>query len=303
MLCVAGATVRGLSHATKHMPNQDAIVRFVHDGDRPLAMVAVADGHGAGRHFRSSIGAALAVNAFASTALTTVFFDPEVNPERIAAVFAAALVNRWTTGVADYHLTYPFTRAEQTYAAQRGEAGAFRSVLLTPLLAYGTTVLGTVVTPSHIVHVQIGDGDIIEVGQDGNVRRMFEAPWPILGEETDSLCMEDVATRVRVEASSRSTREFRLIMVSTDGYSKSFKTDQGFRQVASDLITMIAEHGIGHVERHMRDWLSEATSGGSGDDVTCGVIAQLPDAPPSEPSAIEQSEAQCSVVDVAARSS
>ena len=59
---VAGASVRGALHVRDGLPNQDALLTWVSDDPAaPVAIVTVADGHGGARHFRSAIGARLAV--------------------------------------------------------------------------------------------------------------------------------------------------------------------------------------------------------------------------------------------------
>src|SRR6267143_1036575 len=57
------ASARGASHVAKGLPNQDAVAHLLAGESPGPTMVAVADGHGHRRHFRSATGSHLAVRA------------------------------------------------------------------------------------------------------------------------------------------------------------------------------------------------------------------------------------------------
>ena len=57
---VMGASVTGASHIASNKPNQDAILCSPDNKDLPL-ILAIADGHGSYKNFRSDIGANFAV--------------------------------------------------------------------------------------------------------------------------------------------------------------------------------------------------------------------------------------------------
>ena len=56
-----GRSVRGASHVRSSLPNQDAIAWFPESGEGPPLIVAVSDGHGSPRNFRSDVGSKIAV--------------------------------------------------------------------------------------------------------------------------------------------------------------------------------------------------------------------------------------------------
>ena len=61
---VINASVRGSAHQRSGLPNQDAVdFGSSPKSDAPMTVLAVSDGHGGGRHFRSQVGSALAVRA------------------------------------------------------------------------------------------------------------------------------------------------------------------------------------------------------------------------------------------------
>ena len=100
---VSGASVRGASHLADGRPNQDALAQWP-DGTTavPAALVAIADGHGGARHFRSDVGSRIAVDVTVATlralvpALDAASEDERSRlvavdlPQRIVAVDEAA---------------------------------------------------------------------------------------------------------------------------------------------------------------------------------------------------------------------
>jgi hypothetical protein len=73
-------------------------------------------------------------------------------------------------------------------------------------------------------------------------------------------------------------------MLSTDGYSNSFRTDEDFLRVGTDLLQMVRADGAVAVEKQMPQILEHASSNGSGDDITVGLV-HLGDADHPVPSA------------------
>ncbi len=59
---VIGESVRGDAHVHKSIVNQDSIKWAPQCGGDCYAIMAVSDGHGAARHFRSDRGARIAVD-------------------------------------------------------------------------------------------------------------------------------------------------------------------------------------------------------------------------------------------------
>src|SRR5690242_8472149 len=98
---VIGCSVRGPSHERSGLPNQDAIGW---SEDSTTTVLAVADGHGSAKCFRSDVGSRLAVDA----ALTVIpeLFDTDVSTasasawKRIAdASLGQTIARRWDSAV------------------------------------------------------------------------------------------------------------------------------------------------------------------------------------------------------------
>ncbi len=278
---VLGKTVRGASHkrARPPMPNQDAIA-WCSDNkpDRPL-IIAVSDGHGSAKHFRSSTGAQLAVKAAEATLGAMPAGQPD--PQNLDAAWRWAneslprvLVRHWANAVADHVSRKAFTRAERSRLEEEG-IDKRRQVALNPVLAYGATVLSVAVTESVVVYLQLGDGDILTVSEAGEVSRPLPKDERLFGNETTSLCMPKAWCEIRMSFQVLGRHQPALIMLSTDGLANSFPTEEAFVKVGSDILDAIRSDGPDHVDENLESWLNEYSRRASGDDITLGILCRM----------------------------
>ncbi|PJF32072.1 MAG: hypothetical protein CUN51_00135 [Candidatus Thermofonsia Clade 1 bacterium] len=229
-------------------------------------VVAVADGHGSQHSPNSAEGSKKAVEAAVSQLLYFVLRVQDQPLERVQRYareeLARRIVHSWIKDVRQ--------RAKQ---AQQAELP-----LPTLLRAYGSTLLAVLATERYILYFQLGDGDILRVEADGNVSRPVVRNADLIAEETHSLCMVDQRTQqpnawlyasVHLELL---TQPPALIMLSTDGYANSFRSDEDFLQVGSDILHLIQREGWEYVKENLSSWLEEATQRGSGDDIAVGLM-------------------------------
>jgi serine/threonine protein phosphatase PrpC len=267
---VLGCSVRGASHRRARLPNQDAIAWAQPTGGGSSAILSVADGHGAAASFRSATGSALAVQA--AIGLLTEFLGEQASADSEQLLAAAVrrlpreLTARWRAAVAEH--------ATQNPISPNGENSGKH---VDGSIAYGSTILAAAVTGTSVLFLQLGDGDILIVSDNGEVRR----PWPpdgrFLGGETLSLCSEDPWQHVRVDVQPLDREAHQLILLCTDGYANSFREDTGFLRAGRDILDIIRQEGIGRVECDLEQWLQEASDVGSGDDITAGILWQTPE--------------------------
>lgn len=264
---VFGRSVRGTSHRRRQIPNQDAFDWAT--TQQGHLILAVADGHGSSACFRSDTGAALAVQCcieliaeLAGRLDFSQHFLDDMERE-----FKFRLVARWREAVNSHLSDHPFSVEEDLIVASRNRRN--------PFTAYGSTLLAALASDSQLLLLQIGDGDILMVSNSGRVSR----PWPrdsrLLGVETTSLCTDDAVSNLRLRVEPLTPESPTLVLLCTDGYSNSFRNDSGFLKVGTDLLEMIEEDGPDSVENNLEGWLEEASSLGSGDDVTLGVLCRL----------------------------
>jgi hypothetical protein len=277
---VVGASVRGASHERSGLPNQDAIHWLPESGAGPWLILALADGHGSVRCFRSDVGSRLAVETAAG--VLREFLENLPDPLHLSVVkrwseenLPQELVHRWRAAVADHVSDHPLTNEELDRLEEQRDVEGRRQVALEPILAYGATLLTVLVTERFILYLQLGDGDILAVSDAGEVSRPpLPADARLFANQTTSLCSEDAWREVRHHFQVLSGSPPALILVSTDGYSNSFRDEAGFQQVGADILDMVRAEGLDSVAQELEGWLDEASRSGSGDDVTLGIVCR-----------------------------
>lgn len=241
--------VIGASHLRTGKPCQDeAGVWSVADA----VAVAVADGHGTSKH--ADVGARLAVHV-ALAALVRFSEDLGEKSTRISAV----------QKFAEHPLKVQLVR--EWVARVRAKAGDEQ----VPLLDYGSTLLFALATPDFLLVGQIGDGDVLVVAGDGTVSVPLPADPSAFADETPSLCLPEAWHSIRVSALPAPSSEY-LLLLSTDGYSKSYATDAAFQQIGPDYLDLLRERGVPGLTPHLRGFLEQVTTQGSGDDIALAML-------------------------------
>ena len=275
---MAGKSVRGASHVRSGLPNQDAIAFLPESGAGLPLVLAVSDGHGSAKSFRSDRGARFAVDAVLkemSSLLEGAHADSASAVKRMAEThLPLALVHRWMAAVEEDLAKEPFLDDEWAKLVGKEGEAARAKVEARPTLAYGATVLGAVVTRAYIIYLQLGDGDILTVSENGEVEKPMPRDERLMANETTSLCSKSAEREVHIVVRPLAGQSAppALLMISTDGYANSFRDDAGFQQVASDILGLICETGFDAVGTDMAEWLEEASTAGSGDDITLGLV-------------------------------
>ena len=239
--------VIGANHMRSGKPCQDEVeVCAVAD----IVAVAVADGHGASKH--ADVGARLAVHV-ALTALVRFAEDIGERASNLMEVQKCAehplrvqIVREWTAQV-------------------RAKAGDDE----TPLLDYGSTLLVALATPDFLLVGQLGDGDVLLVTEDGTIEVPLPADPATFADETPSLCLPEAWHSLRVRVLPAPSQEA-LLLLSTDGYSKSYPTDAEFRQIGPDYLDLIRKDGVSGL--NLRRFLEQVTAQGSGDDIAIALL-------------------------------
>jgi hypothetical protein len=67
-----------------------------------------------------------------------------------------------------------------------------------------------------------------------------------------------------------------LVLLSTDGYANSFRSDEDFLKIGQDYLEIIRQQGISSLAEELPAILTEATQQGSGDDITLAILQEDP---------------------------
>lgn len=275
-----GETVPGASHLRAGVPNQDAILQVRESGRGLPLVVSVSDGHGSNKCFRSDRGSRFAVRA--ATRLVGEFLDESRGLPGNAELESKAkdslpheFVMRWREAVEADLKARPFTEEELGAVEQKDGSRARKLVEENPLLAYGATSLTVAVADSFALYLQLGDGEILNVSELGEVARALPEDERLFANETTSLCTPDAEKNFRIRLQQIADEPPALILLSTDGYVNSFSDSAGFFKVGTDLLEMLHADGFDPINASLQGWLEEATRSGSGDDCTVALLCRM----------------------------
>jgi Protein phosphatase 2C len=258
---VQAGTATGATHQSRGLPAQDAVA---YRGTGPTA-VAVADGHGGPRHYRSGLGAVFAVEAGCLAALrfaarlTTLRGSPEVRTAA-TAVLVPEILDEWRRAVALHHGRHPYSPAEKALSDD-------------PAIPYGSTLLVCLATTRWLVCAQIGDGDLLVVLPDGRPLSPIPPDDRLDGTLTTSLCLPDAEQDFRFGICDMAITPIRAVLLATDGYGNAQRTEPWQPGVARDLARLAAIHEPGWFAGQLPYWAGLcASSVGSGDDTTLALL-------------------------------
>jgi serine/threonine protein phosphatase PrpC len=253
---IGGGTAIGASHQRNAKPNQDAVSWAPRSGRGGRFIAAVSDGHGGSPHYRSEIGARLAVDA-AIAALDWFFDDPHT--EALEDTLPGEIVAIWRAAVGQHAASDPLPRGEDLF------------------IPYGATLLAVGGSDNLLVVYQIGDGDILLGWPDGRVVRPLPDDEGLIGEQTYSLCLPEADCLARMLLLHRTPGQGwpDFAMLSTDGVSKSFADEAAFMSVG-ERYRELARGGLTETLRALPDWLTDLSHRGSGDDATMCLAVRGP---------------------------
>ncbi len=274
---VAHACVRGSSHHRSGLPNQDAAQCTVTPGAQgSVAVAVVSDGHGSPRHFRSQIGSSLAVSTVAGTLQAFLRESAGGNghvpfvPEQVHEL-ERKIVSVWLAAIYSDLGQNPFSEAELANLERQEGPEARAEVESAPELAYGATLLAVGATDKVLLYLQLGDGEILSVTANGTTTRPLPPDDRLIANQTTSLCQPEAWKDFRsawVTAPALPS----LVLLSTDGYANSFRSDEDFLKIGQDYQEIIRQQGIASLAEELPSILTEATQQGSGDDITLAIL-------------------------------
>lgn len=253
---IIGDSVRGASHKRNGKPNQDA---WAYRQSETCTVLAVADGHGSSKYIHSDIGAQLAVD------VALELFD------HFAAQHSeSGSTKRHIKQAIDYlpsQLVQAWRSAVDTADDGQTENPNERYSL------YGTTLLAVLLSADYALYLQIGDGDLLVLTDDGQLQRPLPKSLNLIANETYSLCQDKAIYHIDTALQFFDHNPVPvLIFLATDGYANSFSNETDLQQAVQDFQQQIATHGADKIQTCLADWLDETSEQGSGDDVTVAML-------------------------------
>ena len=252
-------SVAGASHGYKNCQDSGTIDML----EEGIYLAAIADGHGSVKCKYSDRGAKMAVNSFVFV-IKELWRSVNYNQEDFIR-----LLRQKESADLIQEIQKEWKKRIQQSGKDLGIAEDVGEFEVDPEI-YGTTLLGMVIAPAYVFVLQIGDGDIMFVSDEG--AKYVLNPPKFLGTETYSLSnkrpWENAVTyfqRIEIESAPSSQHMF---MMTTDGFANSFKDNDQYLIACQEYFKTIKKYGPEIVKRQLRKWLTQTSTNGCGDDIT-----------------------------------
>jgi len=258
-----GSVVTGASHIRNDQECQDAVY-FRNEKNHVIA--CVADGHGSKSCPYSAEGAKAAAEltyTILKALLPNIKVEKDIRLPKMLEV-------EWKSLVRELHTR--LKREPEAEPLTLDEVGA--TVDTFPYILYGTTLLAVAVTQEFIFALQIGDGNILLIDENGTTPILAVAEN--IGEDTESLCLKDAWTHIRTHMIPFKNDSPAMLLLATDGYANSFSDSSGFYKAGTDFFQLWQEEGLPYIGKSLPGWLRKSSDKGSGDDIAMAILAFEP---------------------------
>jgi hypothetical protein len=268
-------SAQGASHVRINKVCQDYSIKF---GYKKGHVIAVSDGHGGDKYFRSHIGSKSAASMAKSSVLyclndlnfaETFMKATDKDKEDMLCTIEEYIIGEWNDVIGSQLEDHPFTEEElaaldeETQEKMRDKDYRYK--------AYGATlIVGAVVSEGFWFGLQIGDGTFV-VKQNGEYTQPIELDPKCVGVNVTSICDKN-AIRYFHHAWGNGIPE--AIFAASDGVDESFLSVEGLYKFYDNIIKNGKENWEGNVEE-LRNYLPELSVKGSQDDVSLAAIIRL----------------------------
>jgi len=280
-----GCSVIGASHIRKNKENQDSYLPHPGiglDGKAVPSIIAVSDGHGGNKYIRSASGSMQAVAL--ATQIARDYNELPLSSKMRKGELADTIRHiktrchlSWQKLVDDHYSKNPFTDAEKGFLKENCTHGDYEAVMSNHKLAYGCTFLCAIAYEDVVLILQLGDGDILGLYPNDDVRELIKSDSRNFGNETMSLCSLKEADAIAHEILMGDEIPG-LITLTTDGIRNSYNDQtsdiKAFYNIPIVLKTELQKNNFyeSNVKSSIDKWLKKVTENGAGDDVTIGVL-------------------------------
>jgi hypothetical protein len=258
---------KGYSHIKSKVECQDASASYLGNGK---GYVAVADGHGAARYFRSSLGSKFAIEAFQNIckALNKRKGHLTIDEDSIKRAF----ISQWDRLVEKHFSHHHFSEKE---LGRLTEGKDRQRVTECFYYAYGTNFHGFAFGDGYCFALSIGDGGLAIIKNDGT----FENPFEEFDDEnvanyTCSLCDEESATYLHFKTFDMQSID--VVALATDGTMNPFRTFSNYAIAMVTPFQNVSKDKYPCLRHDCRLFVSElADKKGLGDDCSLAVLNRI----------------------------
>lgn len=319
---VFGVSIQGDSHLRAYTCNQDAIHWLPEKPDQLPIILSIADGHGSQNYFRSGVGSMLSVLAAEKAMLelpslrqaknTKVIdknSDETLRIKIIKEYFLTKLIKKISWYWHEFLNLYQNLDSENNGLLVSGLESEIRESSRgdelnnlnflpnekfdfhqgkkrTQYGPYGSTLLTCAIADKFDIYLQLGDGTIGCVSEEGEFSvPVGERPKDLIANETYSLVSKDYVEKTRYGFESYLNKDKAhpaMIIMATDGLENAF-VDGTVTNFALDIHSLLQKAAKDdsfyqnvnkQISQRLPEWAKKA-SNYTGDDITIGLIVRV----------------------------
>ncbi|MBR3044353.1 MAG: protein phosphatase 2C domain-containing protein [Oscillospiraceae bacterium] len=261
-------SVIGASHETSGLVCQD---HSAYEVNEHYSVAVIADGHGSKKYFRSHLGSQFAVESALET-LRHFYADPEgfeqnfpKNHKMILKNMKKQIIANWNAHVQEHLANNPVRLAEM----QKFTKEEFKEI--PPESYYGTTLVVAVCGRGFQFGLQIGDGSLVAIYEDGVpvMPMVYDESAP--ANMTASMCNSNAASMFNsfyVE-----NKKAIAMYASSDGLYTSFSNEDDFLEY--HLIITSQLDNLEAFAQSVKKNLTKRSHYGTEDDISLACICDL----------------------------
>ncbi len=274
---IFNTTSVGFDHIRRDIVCQDYSASYL---DEERAIITVCDGHGGSIYLRSNRG-----SKFGCEALIEVFktIDKDITIELFTPEFISQLklkiICYWNDLVnKEFNINEDFEDIDDDFIEENLTPEEINKLSESQLerikhhkaTLYGTTMLGCVVINDLLISVQLGDGLLVYIDNEGLMHVPFIDIDDNVANYTCSLCQEDAFEHIHVDITK--LENIKSVFVCTDGVVNSYQAyDKYLNNFALPITKILVNEENG--EELVRNFIETlGTEKGIGDDVSLGVM-------------------------------
>lgn len=274
-------TEQGESHKKNGVVCQDYSLKYESSKESGgYSIIAVADGHGSTKYFRSDRGSKLVCEA-AIAAIKQWF---EINKDnKVDKLFKAShetreevinqikksIITIWFENITKDYDENPFTPEEKNKLTEK-EKKIYENDDSKFIKAYGTTLIVVLQHSKFWLGLHIGDGKCVIYKKNKQLEQPI--PW-------DERCFLNVTTSMSDENALGRLRHYYsedmpdAIYIATDGVDDSYSSDERLRSFYDKLTESFRSGDKRVTENELKSFLPILSKQGSGDDISiAGII-------------------------------
>lgn len=277
-------SIRGFSHIQANKECQDNSLSWQTES---YAAVIVCDGHGGEKYIRSADGSAIACamgkraidefmqSVYVKKTLSNNYVSDlnSNNYDKLLSQLERSIIHSWNEEVISNYTEIPLNTDEKWEALSDNDKKALER---SPVKAYGTTFIASVITKSFCFIIKLGDGNANLILNDMTVFSPEELADDMLQFNiTTSMCNSDADVMFRHYFSNVTFNEEKRIagvLLSSDGVINCFRAEEAYHSFVENVYYAYGEETIENARNELEGALNVFSERGSGDDLSIAII-------------------------------